>query len=59
MLKVPWHTAEEVELATLGWVHWWNQARLHGACGNIPPVEIESAYYASLEEDSDQSIPII
>lgn len=20
----PWRTADEVELATLGWVHWWN-----------------------------------
>jgi putative transposase len=55
----PWHTAEEVELATLGWVHWWNQTRLHGACGGIPPAEFEAAYYASLEEGSDRSIPII
>jgi membrane-bound lytic murein transglycosylase B len=39
--------------------HWWNHTRLHSSCGNIPPAEFESAYYASLEEASDQSIPII
>ena len=55
----PWHTAEEVELATLGWVHWWNHTRLHSSCGNIPPAEFEAAYYASLEEGSELSIPII
>ena len=26
----PWKTIEEVELATLGWVHWHNTRRLHG-----------------------------
>nr|WP_231988563.1 IS3 family transposase [Nakamurella panacisegetis] len=25
----PWRTVEDVELATLGWVHWHNTARLH------------------------------
>jgi putative transposase len=37
----PWRTVEEVELATLRWVDWWNHRRLHGACGDIPPVEFE------------------
>jgi putative transposase len=37
----PWRTAEEVELATLAWVDWWNHRRLHGACGDVPPVEFE------------------
>lgn len=32
----PWKNADEVELATLGWVDWWNHRRLHGACGHIP-----------------------
>lgn len=39
----PWRTAEDVELATLAWVDWWNHRRLHGACGDIPPVEFEQA----------------
>jgi len=39
----PWRTAEDVELATLAWVDWWNHRRLHGACGDVPPVEYERA----------------
>jgi putative transposase len=39
----PWRTAAEVELATAAWVHWWNHSRLHGACGDLPPVEFERA----------------
>jgi putative transposase len=42
----PWRTVEDVELATLGWVHWWNTARLHSAIGNVPPAEFEAAHYA-------------
>jgi putative transposase len=41
----PWRTAEQVELATLAWVTWWNQRRLHGAIGDIPPAEHEASYY--------------
>jgi len=39
-----WRTVEEVELATAGWVDWWNRRRLHSACGDIPPAEFEAAY---------------
>jgi putative transposase len=45
----PWRTVEDVELATLGWVHWWNTARLHSAIGNVPPAEFEAAHYAQSE----------
>ena len=41
----PWRTAEQVELATLQWVSWWNERRLHGAIGDIPPAEYEAIYY--------------
>jgi len=37
----PWKTIEEVELATLSWVHWYNSQRLHSHCGDIPPDEYE------------------
>jgi putative transposase len=37
----PWRTVEDVELATLGWAHWWNTARLHTAIGYLPPAEFE------------------
>jgi putative transposase len=44
-----WRTTEEVELATSVWVSWWNQSRLHSACGDTPPAEFEEAYHRQLE----------
>jgi putative transposase len=41
----PWRGAEQLELATLSWVQWWNERRLHGAIGDIPPAEHEANYY--------------
>jgi len=46
----PWRGAEQVELATLAWVQWWNQRRLHGAIGDIPPAEYEANYYRQHQE---------
>jgi len=47
----PWKTVEEVELATLGWVHWHNTQRLHGYLGDLPPVEFEQKFYATHQGD--------
>ena len=44
----PWKTVEDLELATLGWVHWHNTERLHGYLGDVPPAEFEAAHYAAL-----------
>ena len=41
-----WDDVDELELATLTWVHWFNADRLHSHCGDIPPAEFESAFYA-------------
>lgn len=41
----PWKTVEDVELATLGWVHWHNTSRLHGYLNDVPPAEFEAAFY--------------
>jgi transposase InsO family protein len=40
-------TVEDVELATLGWVHWHNTIRLHGYLGDVSPAEFEAAFYAA------------
>lgn len=40
----PWHNMQEVDVATAAWVDWYNNRRLHGACGGRPPVEFESLY---------------
>jgi transposase InsO family protein len=45
----PWRNIEEVEFATLEWVDWFNNRRLFGPIGNIPPAEFEAVYYASNE----------
>ena len=41
----PWKNIDEVEYATLEWVDWYNNKRLLGPIGDIPPVEFEAAYY--------------
>ena len=43
----PWKTIEDVELATLGWVHWHNTERLHSYLDDVPPAEFEAAFYAA------------
>ncbi len=43
-----WKNRAEVELATLGWVDWYNNRRLLERLGHIPPAEAEQAYYASI-----------
>ena len=40
----PWRNLEEVEFATLEWVDWFNNRRLFGPIGNIPPAEFEAMY---------------
>jgi len=41
----PWKNIDAVEYATLEWVDWYNNKRLLGPIGDIPPVEFEAAYY--------------
>ncbi len=36
-------------MATLRWVDWFNNHRLFGPIGYIPPAEAEAKYYAALE----------
>jgi putative transposase len=42
----PWKTVDDVEIATAEWVDWFNHRRLYEYCGDIPPAELEAAYYA-------------
>ena len=43
--KGPWKSLEQVELATLEWVWWFNQKRLLEPVGYIPPAEFEEAHH--------------
>jgi len=42
-----WRNLEEVEWATLEWVDWFNNRRLHSSIGYLPPAEAEANYYAT------------
>ena len=42
----PWRTVDDVELATLGWVNWWNTERIHGYLDDHSPDQFEAAYAA-------------
>ena len=44
----PWRTIDDVELATLEWIDWFNHRRLHGATDYLPPAEFEELYYVQL-----------
>lgn len=47
----PWKAVDDVELATLGWVHWHNHDRLHGYLNDVPPAEFEQQFYATKRTD--------
>jgi putative transposase len=44
----PWRHLNAVEYATLEWVDWFNHRRLLEPIGNVPPAELEQAYYRQL-----------
>jgi putative transposase len=44
----PFKTVDELELATLSWVHWFNQNRLHSSIGYLTPIEFEDLYYREM-----------
>jgi putative transposase len=50
--RAPWRTLEAVEFATLEWVDWFNNRRLLGPIGDIPPAEAEDRYYAAQRQQT-------
>ena len=45
----PWKGLEDIELATLDWVGWFNKRRLLSSIGDRPPAEFEDLYYHQQE----------
>jgi len=43
----PWRDVDQVELATLNWVHWFNNDRLHSELDYVPPLEFEAAWHTA------------
>ena len=57
--KGPWRGLDDLEIATLEWVDWWNHRRLLEPIGRIPPAEAEAAFYSqevSVSEAGTQGI---
>jgi putative transposase len=44
-LHGPWRTRTELETATINWIYWYNERRLHGEIGDMPPEEFETMWY--------------
>lgn len=40
-----------VEYATMAWVDWWNNRRLHSTRGMLTPEEYEQSHSAALEDE--------
>jgi len=41
----PWTSADDAEWATLTYIDWFNNRRIHNEIGKIPPAELEADYY--------------
>lgn len=41
----PWRGLDDLEIATCGWVAWFNDERLHSELDDCTPAEIEAAYH--------------
>ena len=50
----PWRGLDDLELATLEWVDWFNHRRIFHELGRIPPVEYENNHYQ--QKQSDQTV---
>ncbi len=54
--RCSWKNLQEVELATLAWVAWFNHKRLLGSIGYIPPAEAEAAYHREQAEKQEAQL---
>ena len=41
----PWRSLDQLEIATLEWIDWFNHRRVHGELGHVPPAEFETNHY--------------
>lgn len=52
----PWRGLDDLELATLEWVDWFNHTRLQSALRHRPPAEVENDYYRDLQDPFEQPL---
>jgi putative transposase len=51
-----WRSRSQLELATVGYVGWFNHDRLHEALGDQPPAEFERLHAATASISDDRSV---
>lgn len=51
----PWRGLEDVEIATLEWVWWFNERRLMEPLGYLPPAEYEDAFHRRQEAQATEA----
>jgi putative transposase len=44
----PWRNVDDLELATLNWVCWFNETRLHSSIGYLAPIEYETEHHRQI-----------
>ena len=42
--KGPWRGLDDLEMATVEYIDWYNNRRLHGELGHVPPAEDEALH---------------
>jgi putative transposase len=42
--KGPWRGLDDLEMATVEYIDWYNNRRLHGELGHVPPAEYEALH---------------
>lgn len=57
--KGPWRGIEDVEIAVAEYVDWFNERRLHGEIGQIPPAEFEARHWEAQHDEGLRQISLL
>jgi putative transposase len=48
----PWKGLDDLEIATCGWVAWFNEERMHSELDDRTPAEVEAEYRHKSQPDA-------
>jgi putative transposase len=52
----PWHGIDDLEMATVEYIDWYNHRRIHGEINYVPPVEYETNYSSTTRPKEPVSV---